>query len=170
MRKYDPRLELSNNDIVARYNALKSMQSSAMKAQTAVERLKACLKNVEDYTKRMKSKDEEALEEQIELSKATKDSINVLLDLFFGKEDERQGITRNQPKTLLSYYGSAARYTRNGLHAPTSTEIKLTKKFESELEIVIGEVNLFFENEWPKFKEAVEAIDLSPFKDYDKIE
>ena len=88
---------------------------------------------------------------------------------FLGKEDDRQGITRGQPNSINNFYFSAFRYTSNALHAPGETENKLIKKFEDELAKAMEMVNGYYAEEWPKFREAVENLDTSPFKDYEEI-
>ena len=92
-----------------------------------------------------------------------------MLDLFVGKEDDRQGITRNPDLSISNHYNAAYNYTSNALHAPGDTENKLIKKFEDELSKVLNKVNTYFSSEWPKFREAVEKLDTSPFKDYEEI-
>ncbi len=168
--RYDPRLDLSDADIKAKYDALKGLQSSIEKGVMAVDRLKESLELTGKFEKQMKKKDKEGFKEQLETVKNTRDTLNSILDIFFGKEDERQGITRNQPKTLISAYFTAYSYTANGLHAPGETERKLINKFEEELSEALEVVNGYYDAEWPKFREAMEALDLSPFRDYEKIE
>ncbi|MFY0686319.1 MAG: hypothetical protein JXQ90_04090 [Cyclobacteriaceae bacterium] len=168
--KYDPRLDITLSDLTARYNTLKSLESTASLGLTAVERLKESLKIAGEYEKRLSDKDKDGFKEQIDLCKATKDSINGLLDQFFGEEDDRQGITRSTPNNVLTSYGNARRYTSNGLHAPTATEIKLKEKFEAEMSRVIDDVNAFYSGDWMNFRNTIEQVDLTPFKEYEKIE
>ena len=97
------------------------------------------------------------------------DSLNSMLDVFVGKEDKRQGITRNLEKSINTYLRSASRYLGNALHAPGETENKLIAKFEEEFAKAMEMVNGYFMEEWPKFREAVEKLDTSPFKDYEDL-
>ncbi len=168
--KYDYRLELTESDIQERYNAYKDLESEGLKALKAVEQLKGSLKIVKDFEKRMKDKSESEFEEALKSAKNASDTINSMLDLFFGKEDERQGITRNQGQTLNAYYQFARRYTLNGLHSPTRTEVGLIERFKSELGEALDVINGYYESEWPDFQSSMESLDLSPFSSYKKIE
>ena len=149
---------------------MKEIEAGKQLALDAVERIKEGIKLADDYQKKLKEKDEEAYKEQIELSKTTSDSLNSLLDIFVGKEDKRQGITRNQPNSVNAKMGNANFYTGNATHAPGLTERALIDEFKNELSGALEKVNGFYETEWPKFREAIEAIDFSPFEDYEKIE
>ncbi|MEO1254851.1 MAG: hypothetical protein AAFY41_08205, partial [Bacteroidota bacterium] len=85
------------------------------------------------------------------------------------EEDNRQGITRSTPNSVNNSYFAARRYTSNALHAPGQTENKLIAEFEKDLTEAMDVVNGYYKDEWPKFREAVENLDTSPFKDYDEI-
>ncbi len=168
--EYDPRLSMSASAIAAKNEALDRIENGEKLAFEAVERLKESIKLAGDYHGRLKKKDEEGLKEQIELCKTTKDTLNTFLDSFLGKEDKRQGITRGQPQSVSNSLGTAQFYTGSASHAPGTTEIKLIEKFEKGLAEALKPVNDYFEAEWPKFRATIEQIDLSPFKDYEKIE
>lgn len=167
---YDPRLTMSTSDIAAKNAALDRIEQGEERAFKAVERLKESIKLAGDYEKKLSKKDKEALKEAIELCKSTKDTLNTFLDAFLGKEDKRQGITRGQPESVNNSLRSANFYTSSATHAPGTTELKLIDKFEQDLNEALKPVNDYFETEWPKFRETIEPIDLSPFKDYEKIE
>ncbi len=167
---YDPRLNMSSSAIEGRYQAQKEIEAGKALAFTAVERLKESMKLADDYAARLKAKDEEGYKEQIDLCKTTKDTLSAMLDLFVGKEDKRQGITRNQPNSVNAKMGNANFYTGNATHAPGSTERALISAFQQELNSALSEVNAYYEEAWPAFRETLEAIDLTPFKDYQKIE
>ncbi|MEM7296769.1 MAG: hypothetical protein AAF391_00715 [Bacteroidota bacterium] len=167
--QYDPRIDMSDAAISAQYNALKSLESKYDLGVQAVDRLKESIKIAKGIQKDLKEKDKEGYEEQIELAKNTIDTLNTMLDTFLGKEDDRQGITRGQPNSVNNFYFAAFRYTSNALHAPGDTENKLITKFENELVKAMEMVNGYYTEEWAKFREAVENLDTSPFKDYEEI-
>ena len=167
--KYDPRTELTSGAINARYEALKGLEAGYSLAVKAVDRLKESIKIAKGVQKDLKKKDKEGYKEQIELAKTTIDSLNSMLDVFLGEEDDRQGITRSQPNSINNFYFGAYRYTQNALHAPGSTENKLIQKFDEEVKAAIEMINGYYAEEWPKFREAVENLDTSPFEDYQEI-
>ena len=167
--KYDPRIDMSASAIQARYEALKSLEEQADLGYQAVERLKESIKIAREIQGDLKEKDKEEFKDQIELCKDAIDTLNSMLDIFLGEEDERQGITRGNPESINNYYWSAFRYVSNALHAPGNTENKLITKFESELAEALETMNRYYKEEWPEFRETVENLDTSPFKDYEDI-
>ncbi|MEM9338757.1 MAG: hypothetical protein AAGA66_08525 [Bacteroidota bacterium] len=167
--KYDPRLSLSDSEVQARYQTEKDLEAKAELGYQAVKRLKESIKVVTERQAMMKSKDKEQFKDQMKQSKATIDKLNSMLDLFLGKKDERQGITRRNLSSVATHYGTASRYVSNALHAPGQTEKELIEKFEDELNKALGVVNNYYKNEWPKVKATLEELDLSPFKDYEEI-
>jgi len=167
--KYDPRLEMPTSAINASYTTLKDLEGRYSLGVQAVDRLKESIKIAKSIQKDLKEKDKEGYKDQLELTQNTLDTLNSMLDIFLGEKDERQGITRNQPDNVNTYYATAYWYTSGGLHAPGVTETKLIKKFENELTKVLGMVNGYYAEEWPKFREAVEKLDTSPFKEYEEI-
>jgi photosystem II stability/assembly factor-like uncharacterized protein len=167
--KNDPRIDISASALKAQYDALKALEAKGDVGYQAVERLKEALSIAKGIQGDLKKKDEKGFKEQIDLCKKTIDSLNVLIDTFVGKEDDRQGITRNADVSVSNYYGNAYRYTSNALHAPGDTENKLIKRFETELAKALEKVNNYFANDWPAFRSAVEKLDTSPFKEYEPI-
>ncbi len=163
--KFDPRLDWTMETLKGKYDALKALESDLELAVGRMEQLKDKIKVIDEMTSRMKAKDEKEFEEQIKLSKELKDTLNTFIDQYVGKEDKRQGITADQPNTISNYYNTAYWYTSNASHAPTSTEIALANKFKKESEELNQKVDDFLSEEWPKYKEKVEGVDVSPFKD-----
>ena len=167
--EYDPRMELSSTAIRAKYQALKALEAKYNLGVKAVDRIKENIKIAKDIQRDLKDKDKEGFKEQIELTKSTIDTLNTMLDVFLGEEDDRQGITRGQPNSVNNFYFGATRYIENGLHTPGVTENKLMVKFEEELNKALDMVNGYYNEEWPSYREAVESLDTSPFKDYEEI-
>lgn len=167
--KNDPRITVPSIALQAQYATLKALESKQSMAFRAVKRVKASLEVVMEYSKTLKKEDKEEFKDALDLCKSTKDTLNNILDIFLGEEDERQGITRRQTNSINSYYFAAYRYISNALHAPGETENKLIEKYETELESAIETVNDFFSTEWLSFKETIQKVDISPFKDYEPI-
>ena len=136
---FDPRIDISQQALIEKYNALKALEKSEMKMYVAVNRLQEGLKLAGKFKADFEDLDSVLYISEIELCQNIQDSINVLLDHFFGEEDERQGITMRSDKTLISLYRRAFRYTANAGHTPTSTEYALISNFESHLDQSIRE-------------------------------
>lgn len=163
--KPDPRLSLTMMERQAIFDSLKKLESDKEFALFRVENIKKSLGTVEELIQRMEEKDEKGFKYEIELSKHTRDTLNSFLDLYLGKEDEQQGITADQPNTVNNYYNMAENYLSNALHAPTTTEVALTRKFQSSMMKANDLVDTYFEKEWPVYRKEMEQLDLSPFKD-----
>ena len=168
--KYDPRLNITSSAIEARYNALKDLEKLNAKGVQATKQLAESIKTVNSFKSAMEKKDKDGFKEQLELVKNTKDTLVAIQDIFFGKEDERQGITKGEVFTVSSDFGRAWRYTSNATHAPGDTEFKLTQKFENSLKEALDVVNSYYSTEWLNFKKSMEALDLSTMKEYSDIE
>ena len=167
---FDPRIDISQQELIEKYDALKALEKSEMKMYVAVNRLKEGLKLADKFKADFEDLDSVLYISEIKLCQNIQDSINVLLDHFFGEEDERQGITMRSDKTLMSLYRQAFRYTANAGHTPTSTEYALISKFESHLVKVLENVNGFYEKDWLNFRTTIEQLSFNPFIDYKKIE
>lgn len=167
---FDPRIDINENELTKKYDALKSLEKLEMKMYQAVNRLKEGLKLAKKYERDLDNLDSIQYRSEIKLCQNIQDSINVLLDHFFGKKDERQGIIMHSDKTLMSRYSQAYSYTSNASHAPKSTENNLISKFETVLFQVLDNINKFYEKDWPNFRTTIEQLSLNPFKDYKKIE
>ncbi|MFT4736470.1 MAG: photosystem II stability/assembly factor-like uncharacterized protein [Paraglaciecola sp.] len=161
----DPRLEITPDELKGKYFALKSLESTAMEMSLDVEKLKKALILTEKIEAEVKK--DEAYELIKEDLQTTSDTLNAMLDLFFGKKDDRQGITARQTNTVLNQYRSAYRYTNNALHLPSTTENKLIQKFNNEYEKASSAVTNYFDESWPIFRKKIEAIDLNPFRDFE---
>ena len=101
---------------------------------------------------------------QIEHTEEVSDKMDNLFELFFGKEDNRQGITSDPVVSVLERLGTASYYVGTRQNGLTNTEHTLIKNAKSALQNALQKVNAFFENDWSAYQSAVESIDLSPFK------
>ena len=102
--------------------------------------------------------------DEIKESKAIIGKIDTLIAHFIGKEDKRQGITRNPELSVMKRIRDASWYSRSRPSGMTSTEKTLTKHAKKELDEAIKNTNLFFNKEWAYYQAIIEAIKYSPFK------
>ena len=166
---HDSRFEMSESDIQEKYDALKSLAAKADLRNQAVERIKEGIDIATAIKNDLNEKDKDKFKKQVELSTSTIDSLNSLLNDFIGKEDKRQGITRNPEKSINTYFDIAYYYLNNSLHAPGITEDRMVERFEEKLAKALEMVNTYFKEEWTKYREAVENLDTSPFQEYHDI-
>ncbi|MEL7002256.1 MAG: hypothetical protein AAFN93_05915, partial [Bacteroidota bacterium] len=65
--------------------------------------------------------------------------------------------------------GTASFYIGQSLDTPGATELRLVEQAENKLEEAIKPINDFYSNEWKAYREEMEKVDLSPFKDYEPL-
>lgn len=160
----DPRLDVNDEAQRAIYLTLKRLESYLSKATEATKQLLQSKKIAETFIKSLKETDEKGFTQEIEETEEIKGRIEELLVLFFGKEDERQGITSDPNVSVTERLGTANYYVSSRQNGVTSTEQTLIENAKSALNKALNQVNLFFETDWDKFQKQSEKINLSPFK------
>jgi len=160
----DPRLNVNDEAQRAIYLTSKRLESYLSKATEATQQLVQSKKIAETFMKSLKETDEKGFTQEIEETEQIKSKIEELLILFFGKVDERQGITSDPNVSVLERLGTANYYVSTRQNGVTSTEQTLIENAKSALNKALNQVNLFFESDWDKFQKQSERINLSPFK------
>ena len=168
--KLDPRIEYDLAGRKARYEALKTLESYRAKGNRLIEQIVENKQIAQDYASRLKELDAAGHAEAIEASQAMVDTLDHMLDLYFGEEDDRQGITRNSDPTVSGYIFGALRYVGTRPGAPTATEQRLMGFAQDALSQFAQQVNGFFDGHWPDYQQRMEALELSPFEAYEAVE
>ena len=163
--KADPRLNTDPQVLEARYNTAKKLDGYLQAAAEAVQQLLESKKIATQYEKDLKEKDKEQYKEQIEASKEISKEIDSLVAVYLGKEDKRQGITRNPEMTVTRRIYNAYGYVGSRPSGMTETEDRLLRYAEADLKKALSGTNAFFANRWKAYKESMEGLDMSPFKD-----
>lgn len=161
----DPRVKASMASIDQVYDASKKLQNMQQTAADAVKQLIESKTIANDYQSLLKKLDKEKYKEQIKASKDVVKHIDSIVDKFLGKEDKRQGITRNPEVTVMQRLGLARSYVGSRQNGITATETTLIKNAKNAMDKVLGEVNAFFNNEWTEYRSTMEGVQASPFKD-----
>ncbi len=162
--EHDPRIDFNLDDKKEIYSAAKTLETYLGAAAKATKQLAQSKQIANEFLESLKIKDEEGFEQEIEHTEEVSDKMDNLFELFFGKEDERQGITSDPVVSVLERLGAASYYVNTRQNGLTSTEHTLIKNAKSALQNALQKVNAFFENDWSAYQSAVESIDLSPFK------
>ena len=165
--KADPRFPYSEENSEAIYRQSKELQDMMQTSAEAVKQLVESKNSVEKLQKELKdqNKGEEKYKEQLENSKEIITELDELIALYIGKEDERQGITRNRENTVMERIGTARAYVSSRQSGLTQTEQTLVQHAENELKNALNKTNSFYTNEWPDFKSNMEKIELPLFKE-----
>ena len=163
--KTDPRLDVSSANINEVYAASKELENMQQTAADAVKQLVESKKIAEAYQSDLKKLDKNAYKEQIKASKDIMKKIDDIIDIYLGKEDKRQGITRNPEITVMERLGNANGYVQSRQNGLTTTENTLIKHAKDELNSALDKTNTFFNNDWKTYQSTMESLKASPFKE-----
>ncbi|WP_299556159.1 hypothetical protein [Seonamhaeicola sp.] len=162
--KPDPRLNKSERAINDVYNALKDVEKMSQTVADAVKQLVESKQIAETYQSELNKLDKDKYKERINASKEIIKSIDKLLDMYLGKVDKRQGITRNPEMTVTRSINIANSYIKSRQNGLTNTETTLIDHAEKAVKEGLEKTNAFFIGEWNPYKNAMENINASPFK------
>ncbi len=160
----DPRLQISQKAIDESYTTSKKLETLTQLAADAVKQLVESKNTAEDLSKKMKKKDDEKYKEEIKLSKEVVKKVDSLVALYLGKEDTRQGITRNPEVNVMQRIGTANWYSGSRPNGMTKTEETLIQHARNQLDDALEQTNEFFTTQWAEYQSNMEKVDLSPFK------
>ena len=163
--KSDPRLPENTAAINEVYTTGKSIEKMSQTAADAVKQLVASKTVADNYSKDLKALDEKKYKDQIKASKDMVKQIDSVIALYLGTVDKRQGITRNPEITVMQRIGTARRYINSRKTGITKTERDLIEYAEAELKSALDKTNSFFTKDWKTYREAIEKLDSSPFKE-----
>ena len=161
----DPRLDVSTTAINEVYEASKKLEGFTQTAADAVKQLAESKKAADKYQKDLKELDKDKFKDAIKASKDISKKIDGLIDIYLGKVDKRQGITRNKELTVMRRIGSAYQYVRSRKTGITETETRLMQFAEADLKAALEKTNAFFADEWKTYRESIEPLSISMFKD-----
>ncbi len=163
--KSDPRLDISRNNIDQVHETSKKLDSYTQLAADATKQLVESKLIAEQYQKDLKALDEKQYKDQIDASKDMVKEIDSLIDRYLGKEDKRQGITRNPEITVMTRIYDARSYVGSRQSGITETEKRLLRFAEEELQNTLQKTNAFFNESWKDYRKNMETVSASPFKE-----
>ena len=161
----DPRLAVSQKEIDQRYATSKTVQHMTQIAADAVKQLVESKNTATNFSKTLKKEDKKLHKDAIDLSTEISETIENLISLYIGKEDKRQGITRNPEVTVFNRIRTASWYADSRPDGITQTEITLLKHAQDQLNDALDKTNAFFEKDWLAYKDAMTKVKTKPFKD-----
>ncbi|MBW2938169.1 hypothetical protein KXJ69_08625 [Aureisphaera sp. CAU 1614] len=161
----DPRLSISQKAINESYSASKTIEKMTQIAADAVKQLNESKIQVEDFSKKLKKEDKEKYKDEIKESGEVIKKLDSIVALYIGKEDKRQGITRNLEISVMQRIGVANWYSGSRPNGLTTTEERLIQQAKDELEKALQTTNAFYNNDWIRFTSKMEQIKILPFKE-----
>ena len=163
--KSDPRLQVSQQNINEVYTASKNLEAMRKTAADAVKQLVESKEVASKYQKELKKLDKKKFKDQIKASKNIIKKIDSTIAIYIGKEDKRQGITRNPEVTVMQRLGTAGWYSGSRQNGLTATENTLIKHAKNALSDALDKTNMFFTKDWKPYQENMEKLETSPFKE-----
>lgn len=161
----DPRLSVSAASITEVYETSKKINAMTQTAANAVKQLVESKNVANKFQKELKELDKKKYKNQIKASKEIVKQIDSVIALYLGKEDKRQGITRNPEMTVMQRIGTASSYVRSRKTGITQTERRLIQFAEEDLKKALQKTNALFEDTWKTYRENISKLDTSPFKE-----
>lgn len=165
---FDPRLTVPAGVLQERYTMLKDLEKLRGLLTDATDRLRESLDVATELESKMKDSKRTDLKDQLDKTKAVKDSINVLFDAILDKEDKRQGLTRDAEGPVVDIQ-NAEGYVDGNISPVSETDRRVYQKAETNVMKVIAKVNAFYDGQWKEYRALMEPVVLNPFKDYQPI-
>ncbi|SED61848.1 Sortilin, neurotensin receptor 3 [Tenacibaculum sp. MAR_2010_89] len=163
--EFDPRLELTEQNLDQLYGSLKKLSNKEKVIGKVVKQLVESKQIADNYSKKLKKEDKEKYKSEIKSSEKISKEITKLIDLYLGKKDKRQGIVRSPVPNVSTRLWTAYSYVGSKFKNQTKTEERLVAQFENTLKEAIDKTNAFFNKEWSDYKQKVEKITITPFKE-----
>ena len=160
----DPRVEINSN-IDQQYNSLKEIDDLLQKSADVVKQLVESKNTATDFKTRLSKLDKDKFKDEINLSSKMVKQTDSLVALFLGKIDKRQGITRNKESNVQEKIYKAYYYISSRPNGNTITESNLMKHANNSLNKAVKMVNAFFTEKWKSYKEEMDKLEYSEFKD-----
>jgi hypothetical protein len=161
----DPRLQVSQKAINESYSNGKQIEAMQQIMADAVKQLVESKNAAKEYQSKLSKEDKKKYKDEIKASKDITKAIDSVIALYIGKEDMRQGITRNPEVTVSQLMGTASYYGATRPNGITNTELTLMKNAKTALEKALAKTNTFFTTEWKTYEERMKKIEVSPFKE-----
>ena len=161
----DPRIAENRSALEAVYTAGKTVESWMQLAAEASRQLAQSKADASTLKQQMQKLDKEAYASAISSSTQIIKDIEALQDLYFGKEDKRQGITMDTEGHLSDRLSTAYYYVRSRKSGISATETRLMDLAKAELEKVVEQTNRFYKDVWPVYQQMIQALEFQRFQE-----
>ena len=165
----DPRLNPDVRVLEERYKLQQDIMDITSNLEKAGRQLNESQAVLDGIDQLIKSARKPEWKEAGDRTKAMKDSLNVLMDLVFGKEDKRQGITMSEKPVVMDYIWTASSYIGRALDPVNETDRRVIGHASNKARAALSRVDSFFTSSWKSYREWMEKNPLTPFKEYKPI-
>ncbi|WP_397363176.1 hypothetical protein [Olleya sp. R77988] len=157
----DPRLDVSTQNTNEVYSALKDIEHMRQIAADATKQLVENKKLAEKYKKELTDLDKEKYKDEIKSSKEIIKNIDKILDIYLGKQDKRQGITRTLDVSINNRLRTASWYVGSRQKGLTSTEKTLLQHAKTDLQAALEQTNTFFNDTFKPYYQSIIKINMT---------
>jgi photosystem II stability/assembly factor-like uncharacterized protein len=163
--KSDPRLQISFANINEIYAASKKLENMQETTANAVKQLVESKNIASKFKEDLKKLDKNTYKDDIKASKDIIKEIDELIDVYLGKEDDRQGITSTSVVNVNDRIATANWYVSSRQNGLTTTENTLLKQAEDAVNDALDKTNVFYNTSWKTYQSKMEALQTNPFKE-----
>ena len=157
----DPRLNVSTKNTDDVYAALKEIENIRQIAADATKQLVENKTIAEKYKTELTDLDKEKYKDEIKASKDIIKQIDELLDIYLGKQDKRQGITKTLDVSVNNRIGTASWYIATRQNGLTSTETTLLQHAKEDLKLALEKTNTFFNTNFKPYYQSIIKINMT---------
>jgi len=161
----DRRLAATMADRRAKYAAIMRATRDIETAAEALKRLRQTRASVQETLKKLRERQDSTAKSVQKEGRRLLKTIDSLMYQIVAKPV--QGLFRN-PRLVSSQLGYVYRALQSSWEAPTPAQMKYLELAEKRLKEVLDQINRFYAETLPPFKENVEALQLSWIKTLDK--
>ena len=163
----DPRTDgLTPDEREARQAMYDRLMARVEKATEAADRLRSAKKTIEQVNSQLEGREDSTAAQARTEGRAMADSVDALLHNILPKEYE--GIV-DDPTLVDARLGQVGFYLGTEDDSPSKTERIVLERAEQRLRMALDRINAFFEDDWPAYKQTVEAANPRFFDDYEPI-
>jgi photosystem II stability/assembly factor-like uncharacterized protein len=165
--KLDPRSEMTMQDITAKDVVMQDFQKIVDKASKAMTRLREADKTIGLVDAQMVNAVDSVKTDLSKSGKMLKDSILNMKKMFMAAPDAK-GIVRSGDAITNDIF-KAMSMINSSRSKPQANAMVAYNEAKKAVEKVVDKVNMFFEKDWTKYQQKVEAVKYSLFKKYEPI-
>ncbi|QXP59602.1 VPS10 domain-containing protein [Olleya sp. HaHaR_3_96] len=163
----DPRLDVSTKNTDDVYTALKDLQNMQQIAADATKQLAENKTLAKKYKTELTALDKDKYKAEIKASKTIIKDIDSILDIYIGKQDKRQGITKTLDVSINNRLRTASWYIGSRQNGLTVTEQTLLQHAKTDLKAALDKTNTFFNASFKPYYQTIQNINMT--KSIDEI-
>ncbi len=162
----DPRLPYTQSEIIANTENLREIFKRIKIATESADRLRKSKSTIDQISGLISERTDSTAKKVKDLGSAMQDSIKKINEMMFDREV--QGIRRD-PELLDAMLNNAIYHSGSSWYAPGESQRIATAQAVEKLKQVTQAINTFFEEDWTKYRTAVDTAKIEFFENYEAI-